>query len=107
MRYTTVLATLPLVFAAPLTARDGPTKYIVVLKANSPAPQQAPAGGHVSNGPSAAAIPGGAISHVQKDHLYDQGGFKGFSAALTSDQIEALRQDPNVSGVGPIVRRAT
>jgi hypothetical protein len=99
MRYTTVLATLPLAFAAPLTARDGPTKYIVVLKAGSPAPQQAPAGGHVSNGPSAAAMPGNAISHVQKEHVYDQQGFKGFSAALTESQIEALRQDSSVSGL--------
>jgi hypothetical protein len=91
MRYITALATLPLALAAPLAERDGPSKYIVVLKSDAPAPQ---------SGPSEASITGTAgttVASIPKDLIYDQQGFKGFSASLTSDQITALKQDSTVS----------
>ena len=94
MRY--ILASLPLALAVPLAARDeaasGPSKYIVILKADAPSPQSSSGSNHIA---------GGAVASVAKDHVYSQGDFKGFAATLTNDQVSALRQDPTVSYVFP------
>jgi hypothetical protein len=94
MRYAFALAALPFALAAPFTERDAQasqTKYIVVLKSDAPAP--VPHSGNLASTSSAA---GSAVASVQKDHIYQNGNFKGFSATLTSAQIAALKQDSTV-----------
>jgi hypothetical protein len=93
MRYASALATLPLAFAAPLNERDGQTganKYIVVLKAGAQAPIP-------HNLASSASAAGSAIASVPKDHIYDNGNFKGFAATLSSAQVAAIEKDASVS----------
>lgn len=81
---------LPLALSAPLlTPRDGtaiPGKYLVVLK-----PSAARPAGILSN------LAGGAAAGVSQERTYELGSFKGFSAALSDSQVQALKNDDQVS----------
>jgi hypothetical protein len=93
MRYFTALAALPLILAAPLNERSeaiNPNKYIVVLKSTAPVPTKGTIG--LPN-----KLGGNVLANVNKEHIYDVGNFKGYSATLNDAQIAALRLDPNVS----------
>jgi Peptidase inhibitor I9 len=93
MRYFAALTALPLILAAPLAERAeavGPNKYIVVLKSTAPAPIKGTVG--LPN-----KLAGNVLANVNKEHIYDVGNFKGYSATLNDAQIAALRLDPNVS----------
>lgn len=93
MKVSTLLALLPLAMAAPskrsfpapvLVPRDAQLvegKYIIKMKTN--------AGGASVNS---------AISSIaaDADHTYTH-SFHGFAAALTPQELEKLRSDPNVS----------
>lgn len=92
MRSSTLLALLPFAFAAPAT-RSGPApvlvprganviagKYIVKMKDN------------VSEGARTSAI--SSIS-ANADHTYSS--FNGFSASLSQEEVEKLKNDPSAS----------
>lgn len=96
MRFSTLLALIPLALAAP-------------SKRSSPAPL------HVPRDTGSNLIAGKYIvklyDHVateslqrtmtttaaKPDHVYDVPGFKGFASALTSTEIENLKNHPDVS----------
>ncbi|RDI86417.1 hypothetical protein Vi05172_g3544 [Venturia inaequalis] len=91
MRYFAVLTALPFIIAAPLTERAeavGSGKYIVILKPTASVPTQG----------TDIGLPGGSLlANVNKEHIYDVGNFKGYSATLSDTQIAALRLDSNVA----------
>lgn len=74
MRYCAALTALPLIFAAPLTARPeavAPNKYIVVLKSTAPVPTKGTGIGLPDK------IGGNVLANINKEHIYDVGNFKG------------------------------
>ncbi len=92
MRSSTLLALLPFAFAAPAT-RSGPAPILV------------PRGAKVIDGKYivkmkdsvGAKAMDSAISSISAnaDHTYTS--FNGFSASLTTEEVEKLKNDPSVS----------
>lgn len=93
MRTTALVAALPLAAAtptwrAPLHVRSTDAledKYIVMMKK-----------GPQINGGLIGSILDGVVSSIaaEADHVFNT--FGGFAASLTTDEVEALRSNPNV-----------
>lgn len=93
MKISTLLALLPLAMAAP-------------AKRDSPAPVVVPRGVRLVDGKYIVKMKGessiqsvsSALSSIKAhaDHTYTH-SFHGFAASLSPDELEKLRQDPNVS----------
>ncbi|KAH9987999.1 peptidase S8/S53 domain-containing protein [Xylariaceae sp. FL0662B] len=94
MRTATLLSLLPLALAAPSAKRAQPTpiirsraaqlvdgKYIVKMKADAQA-------GSLESSIKAVAS--------DADFVYNSNKFKGFASSLADDELQALRDDPNV-----------
>lgn len=98
MRTATLLALLPLAFAAP-------------SKRAEPAPVLRPRGVQLVDGKYIVKMKSGvratsvssAVSSIEADADYTYSkSFNGFAASLKEDEIEKLKHDPNVSDTGRI-----
>lgn len=96
MRSATLLALLPLAIAAPFQN----------AKRDRPAPVVVPRGGNAIDGKyivrmkadAISASVESAISSIKADADYTYStGFNGFAASIEAEELEKLRDDPNVS----------